>query len=163
VTSHSPRAICSRACRVCLAIFEMADINEQRTNIKCCVKLRKTFTKNHEIMKNVYGDKCMSRTLCYEWFKRFREGRNSTHDEPRLGRPSMSCDDAHGVQIREIVCPNRCLTVQETAEECNISIGSCHDILTTKLEMHRVVFPTTFDTGSERQSRCQLSGTFGSC
>jgi hypothetical protein len=29
--------------------------------------------------------------------------------------------------------------VQEIAEECNISIGSCHDIFTTKLEMHQVV------------------------
>jgi hypothetical protein len=29
--------------------------------------------------------------------------------------------------------------VREIAEECNISIGSCHDILVTKLEMHWVV------------------------
>jgi hypothetical protein len=33
----------------------------------------------------------------------------------------------------------RHLTVREIAEECNILIGSCHDILTAKLEMHRVV------------------------
>jgi hypothetical protein len=29
--------------------------------------------------------------------------------------------------------------VWKIAEECNISIGSCHDIFTTKLEMHWVV------------------------
>jgi hypothetical protein len=29
--------------------------------------------------------------------------------------------------------------VREVAEECNLLIGSCHDIITTKLEMHRVV------------------------
>jgi hypothetical protein len=34
---------------------------------------------------------------------------------------------------------NRRLRVRELAEECNISIGSCHDILTTNLEMDRVV------------------------
>jgi hypothetical protein len=34
---------------------------------------------------------------------------------------------------------NRRLTVREIAKECYISIGSCHDILTTKLEMHLVV------------------------
>jgi hypothetical protein len=99
----------------------MTDINEERINIKCCFKLRKTFTKNHEMMKNVYGDKCMSRTLCYEWFKPFRDGRKSTHDEPRLGWPSMSCDDAHVAQFREIVRSERRLTVREIAEECNIS------------------------------------------
>jgi hypothetical protein len=29
--------------------------------------------------------------------------------------------------------------VQEIAEECNILLGSCRDIFTTKLEIHRVV------------------------
>jgi hypothetical protein len=33
-----------------LAIFEMADINEQRTNIKFSFKLGKTFTETHEMM-----------------------------------------------------------------------------------------------------------------
>jgi hypothetical protein len=51
----------------------------------------------------------------------------------------MSCGDAHIAQVREIMRSNHRLTVREIAEECNISIGSCHGILTTKLEMHRVV------------------------
>jgi transposase len=92
-----------------------------------------------KMMKNLYDDQCMSHTHCYEWFKRFKDGRQSTRDEPHLGRPSTSCDDAHVVQVRETVRSNRCLTVQEIAEECNISIGSCHDIITTKLEMYFVV------------------------
>jgi hypothetical protein len=50
----------------------------------------------------------------------------------------VSCDDAHVAQVHKIMRPNRLLIVWEI-EECNISIGSCHDILTTKLEMHRVV------------------------
>jgi predicted DNA-binding protein YlxM (UPF0122 family) len=57
----------------------------------------------------------------------------------RLERPSTSCDGAHVVQVREILRSNRRLTVREIAEECNISIGSCHDILRTKSEMHWVV------------------------
>jgi hypothetical protein len=58
--------------------------------------------KTHEMMKKVYGDQCMSRTRCYEWFKRFKDGRQSLQDEPRLGRPSTSCDDAHVAKVREI-------------------------------------------------------------
>jgi hypothetical protein len=27
-----------------------------------------------DMMKNIYGDQCMSRTQCYEWFKRFKDG-----------------------------------------------------------------------------------------
>jgi hypothetical protein len=153
--SQSPKAICSHACRVCLAIFEMADI-------KFCFELGKTFTETHEIMKNVYGDQCMSHTSCYEWLKWFKDSQQSTHDETCLGCRSTSCDDAHVAQIHEIMRSNHDFIVQEIEEECNISIG-CHDILTTKSEMHRVISkcPMTADTGSERQLHCHLSGTFG--
>jgi hypothetical protein len=72
--------------------------------------------ETHEMMKNVYGDQCMSHT----------------HDEPRLGWPSISCDDTHVAQVHEIVYSIHCLTMREIAEECNILLGSCHDILTTK-------------------------------
>jgi hypothetical protein len=92
---------------------------------------RENFYETHEMTKNVYGDQCMRSTRCSEWFKRFNDGRQSTHDEPRLGQPSTSCDDAHVAQVREIECSNCRLKVKEIAEECNISIGSCHD--TTKL------------------------------
>jgi hypothetical protein len=48
--------------------------------------------------------------------------------------------------------------VWEIAEECNISIGSCHDILTTKLEMHRIVstFVPQFMTEDQRYSRVAI-------
>jgi hypothetical protein len=141
--SHRPTAICSRSCRMRLAIFEMADIHEQHTNIKFCFKLgkmfmethemMKMFMETHEMMKTVCGDQCMRRTRCYEWFKRSKDGRQSTHDEPPLGRPSTSCDDALVAQVRKIILSNRHLTVPETAERCNISIESCHDILTNCL------------------------------
>jgi hypothetical protein len=119
-------------------IFEMADIHEQHSNIKFCFKLGKTFMETHRMMKNVYGDQCMSRTCCYERFKRFK-------DSWCLGRPSLSYDGAHVAQVCEIVHSNRRLTVQEIAEECNMSVGSCHDILTTKLEMPQVVSKFTHD------------------
>jgi hypothetical protein len=162
---HCPGAICSCACRVCLALLEMAAFHVLRINIKFCFTLGKTFTETCEMMKSIYGDQCMSCTRCYEWFKRFKDSQPSTHDEPCLGQPSVSCDDAHVAVVHEIMRSNHHLTVQEIVEECNISIISCHDILMTKLEIRRgsfKVYPTTSDTGSERQLRCHLSGSFGS-
>jgi hypothetical protein len=41
----------------------MADIHEQCINIKFCFKLGKTFTETPEMMKNIYGDQCMSHTV----------------------------------------------------------------------------------------------------
>jgi hypothetical protein len=136
----------------------MADIHDPHINIKFCFKLGKTFMETHEMMKNVYGDQCISHTCCYEWFKRFKDGRQSTTDELSLGPPSMSCDDAHVAQVCEIVHSNHRLTVRETADECNILIGSCHDTLMTKSEMHEVVskFDLWLLTQDQRDSRAAI-------
>ena len=72
----------------------------------------------------------MSRTQCCEWFKRFKEGRMSVGEDPRPGRPSTSTDDDHVERVRAVFRGNRCLTVQEAADEVGISIGSCHRIFT---------------------------------
>jgi hypothetical protein len=68
------------------------------------------------MMKNVYGDQSMSHTHCYDWFKWFIYGQQSTHDKPHLGQPSTSRNDAHVAQVCEILRSNRRLTVQEIAE-----------------------------------------------
>ena len=61
---------------------------EQRVNVKFCVKLGKSATETYCLLKNVYGDECLSRTQVFEWFKRFKEGREETGDDQRPGRPS---------------------------------------------------------------------------
>jgi len=48
--------------------------NEQRINIKFCVKLWKTLTKTNEMLKIVYKDKSLSRIQVFEWHQRFKEG-----------------------------------------------------------------------------------------
>jgi hypothetical protein len=50
------------------------------------------------------------------WFKRFKDGRQSTCDE-MIGRRTMSCDDACVAQAHETVCSNHRLVVREIAEE----------------------------------------------
>jgi hypothetical protein len=157
--SQCSRTLCSLACGGCLAIFEVADIHEQRINIKCCFKLGETFTETHEMMKNVYDDQCMSHTHCYECFKRYKDRQQSTNDELHLGRPSASCNDAHVAQVHEIMRSNRRFTVREIAEECNISIGSCHDICTAKLEIRWVVskFVPQILTQDKRGSRVSVT------
>ncbi|KAJ8958283.1 hypothetical protein NQ318_017429 [Aromia moschata] len=52
---------------------------EQRVNLKFIVKL--------------YGNECLSRRQVFEWFKQFKEGRETTEDGPRPGRPTMSKTD----------------------------------------------------------------------
>ncbi|KAJ8943251.1 hypothetical protein NQ318_009942 [Aromia moschata] len=41
------------------------------------------------MLKKVYGNECLSHTQVFEWFKWFKEGCETTEDDPRPGRPSM--------------------------------------------------------------------------
>jgi len=104
-------------------------------NIKFCVKLGKYFTETHKTMQNAYGDQCLGCTRCYDWFGRYKHGRQSVDDDSRSGRPSTLTDGARVIKVNEIVRSNRRLTARDIAEDRNISVGSCHEILVEKLEM----------------------------
>ncbi|KAJ8954775.1 hypothetical protein NQ318_014885 [Aromia moschata] len=59
---------------------------DQRVNLKFLVKLGKTFTGAYAMLKEVYGNECLSSTQVFEWFKWFKMGREITEDDPRPGR-----------------------------------------------------------------------------
>ena len=52
----------------------------------------------------------MSLTQCYEWFKRFKEGRISVGKDPRPGRTSTSTNGDHVGRVRAVIRENRRLT-----------------------------------------------------
>ena len=106
--------------------------------MKFCVKLGKSTTETFAMLNTAYGDVAMKRATCFRWHKRFKNGRLSVEDDKRSGRPSTSTDDPYIDEINTLVRENRHLTVRELAEECGISVGSCHHILTEELKMHRV-------------------------
>jgi hypothetical protein len=62
----------------------------------------------------------------------------SVSEDPRPRRPSMSTNDNHVKRVSAVTRGNRCLTVQEVADEVGINIGSCHQIFTQKLHMRQV-------------------------
>jgi len=60
---------------------------EQRANIKFSFKLGKTAAKTVELMRQVYGDNCLSRAQIFRWYARFKSGVETIEDETRLGCP----------------------------------------------------------------------------
>jgi AraC-like DNA-binding protein len=59
----------------------------------------------------------------------------SVGEDTRSGQPSTSTNDDHVERVCAVIHGNLCLTVQEVADEVGISIGSCHQIFTEKLQM----------------------------
>ena len=43
----------------------------------------------HRQICEVYGETAMSDGMVRKWVRKFNEGRDNVHDEPRSGRPSM--------------------------------------------------------------------------
>jgi transposase len=95
-----------------------APSQEQRTNIKFLVKLRKSGSEIREMLVQVYRDNVMKKTAVYKWVTRFSEGRESVTDEERSGRPATSRAEENIAEVRQIVRENR-LTVRRT-EEANM-------------------------------------------
>jgi len=58
--------------------------------------------------------------------------------DPRCGLHSLSTNNDHVERFRAVIRGNRPLTVREIADEVGITIGSCHQIFTEKLQMCRV-------------------------
>ena len=94
---------------------------EQRANIKFCYKLGKTATKTREMLEQVYGREAVSGKCVYEWFKCFREGKETTEDEPRLSLSSTSRTPEVIEKVRQMLAQNRLLTVRLIAEELGIN------------------------------------------
>lgn len=57
----------------------------------------------------------------FGWFEAFSEGRGSTEDEPRSGRPSSSRTDENVDRIRDVVRSDRLLTIRMLGEELNLT------------------------------------------
>ncbi|GFV58286.1 protein GVQW3 [Trichonephila clavipes] len=88
--------------------------------------------------ENSIWDEAMSRARVFEWFRRFKEGRQSVNSDPRSGRPSTSRNEGKIAQVKSVVRSGRRLTVREIAQECHISVGSCDEILRKNLNIRRV-------------------------
>jgi hypothetical protein len=58
------------------------------------------------LLNRAYGEDCMSRTQCYEWFKHFKEGRMSVGEDPRPGRPWTLTNDDHVERVRAVIRGN---------------------------------------------------------
>jgi len=76
---------------------------EEHVNLKFCLKLRKSATETHNLLKKVYGDECLSRTQVFEWFEKFKEGREEIGDDQCSSHPSTSKTDANIEKVGEIV------------------------------------------------------------
>jgi len=143
----------------------MKDLEEQRVCMKFCLKLGKAFMETFQMLQQAYGEDCLSRTQCYEWYQCFKSGRASIEEDLKPGWPSSSTGDDHIEKVRSVIRENRRLTIHEVSEEVDICKSSCHMILTEKLKMHRVAakFVPRLLMEVQKQNRVSVSQELLDC
>ena len=64
-----------------------SDTLEERHAIKFCFKLGKNATETtYGMLQTAFRPSCMNQASIFEWYKRFKEGRESVRDGKRCGR-----------------------------------------------------------------------------
>ena len=133
----------------------MADCREQRTAVEFCFLLGKSAAETIVMLKTVYGDAALSKSIVYEWFSRFKSGEMSIADQPRSGRPATSRSDGNVDKINALIREDRRRTIDQLCEMSGISWSSIQRMLSKDLHMGRVAakFVPRLLTDEQRERR----------
>ena len=85
-----------------------------------------------------YGNSCLNQRNVYIWMERFKEGRISIKDESRQGRPAEMNTPEKQQAVRDLILAERGITVEEIAQQLDISTGTAHHIIREVLKFSKV-------------------------
>ena len=119
------------------ANVEMADFKEQRICIKFCFKLNKTTAETHQMLKEAFGEQALSQARIFEWFKSFKDGRESVEDRKHSGRPSTCTTPEMIAKVRLVILEDRRQSIHDVCNRVGLSYGSCQRILVDELNTRR--------------------------
>ncbi|UYV76312.1 hypothetical protein LAZ67_13003334 [Cordylochernes scorpioides] len=127
---------------------------EQQVNLKFLVKLGKTATEAYAMLKEVYGNECLSRTQVLEWFKRFKERHETTEDDPRPGRPSKTDDNIE--KIDKLILEDRLsIRVKSALKEPRFESVEAVKAKATEVLNQLTDFQHRFQKWESRMERCR--------
>lgn len=111
---------------------------EKRANNKFCFKLGKPFTDTHNLLEQVYGDNCLSRTRVYEGYKSFQEGREDIQGDEHPGPSNTVVTLSNIENVRELIKNEPKSSLRYLRMELNMSKDSIHRILIDHLNLRKV-------------------------
>jgi len=115
--------------------IEMADVKEQRIWIKLYFKLNKTAAEAHQMLKEAFGEQALSQARTFEWFKHFKDGRESVEDDKHSGRRYTCTTPEMIVKVHEVILEDRRQTIHDVCNHVGLSYGSYQRILADELNM----------------------------
>ena len=110
---------------------------EQRLAIKYFFKAGKSATETLQMVNATYGNQALSRSKVFQWYERFRDGREDTEDDPMSGRPT-ECRNDNNIEISQFLLKNRHLSLRMLADEANIGKETVRKIVIKDLRKRKI-------------------------
>ena len=107
----------------------MEKISEQRVNCKIRAQLRFPPTEIHADLQKVYGNGALKYVTVCKWVLHFNDGRESTENDPRVGRPVSILTEKNVATVKKLIEEDTRCTVQEIEELSGIHSSSVLKIL----------------------------------
>ena len=90
------------------------------------------------IFQTAFGASCMNRASVFEWHKRFKEGREPVRDDERCGRSKEVRTPELIGQIKNFMDKNRCVSIETTSAQFDVSVGTVHTIIRKELKIQKI-------------------------
>jgi tryptophanyl-tRNA synthetase len=90
------------------------------------------------MLNEAFGEQALSQARTFEWFKRFKDGRESVEDDKHSGRPSTCTTPEMIAEVLEVILEDRRQTIHDACNRVGLSYGSCQHILADELSMRRI-------------------------
>ncbi|KFD49145.1 hypothetical protein M514_09969 [Trichuris suis] len=111
---------------------------EVRANIKFLSTLGWQPRRIIESLQQVYGSSAPSKSVVYDWIRRFKEGREATEDDRRARRPATATSEGIVALVRNLVEGDRRITIRRIARMAGISLHSAFGTLHETLGLRKL-------------------------
>lgn len=112
--------------------------NDIRAVIKFLFLLGKSPAEVHNDLEKGLQEHAPSYETVRRWMRRFMEGRTSTDDDPRSGRPLSATSHDVVRRVAQLLDEDRRVTCEEVANSLKISSDSAHRILRENLGKRKI-------------------------
>jgi [histone H3]-lysine36 N-dimethyltransferase SETMAR len=110
------------------------DNNDLRTSLIFCYHLKKSAAESHQMLVKAYGSHALGRSLCFEWFKRFKNDDFDVRDQER-GKPPKKFNDS---ELEALLDEDDTQTQQQLADQLNVAQESVSRRLRAMGKIHKI-------------------------
>ena len=82
-----------------------------------CYHLKKTAAESHQMLVEAYGEHALSKSQCFEWFKKFKSGNFDMSNE-ECGKPPKKFQDS---ELQALLDEDDAQTQQQLADQLNVT------------------------------------------